>query len=70
MNELFNQVWIQYGAVGLLIIALSIAVVVLWKRHNELQKSVLQIAIDAVEAIGGNTKALENLREVIKDLRK
>lgn len=54
-----NNLWVQYGALGFLVIVLTLAVGALWKRNNALADSV-------TSALVNNTAALTALREGIR----
>lgn len=54
-----NNIWVQYGALGVLVLVSLLAVAALWKRNNALSDSVTTALIN-------NTDALRALREGLR----
>jgi hypothetical protein len=66
MDEV-TKYFLGQGVLGVIIVALGVALVALYKKVNEIQEKRIAESRESIKAIEQNTNTLETLTEVMRE---
>lgn len=62
MEQLFGQIFTEYGALGLIIVMQSVAIGVLWKRLVAVTDKYVQQALDQTDLLKTMSERLDRMK--------